>query len=172
MQYRTRRQTFIGLGISFFLSALCLGGWVLLSNQDGEITLVIKAGCIFLGGLLILIYFLSFNTKRNKYKRIGQCIPGRIIGADMVYGRHESSYHLMISFYDNGEKVLYTEAYKGDPRFRLKSLRCNVYKWKDKYIEADFDCLAKREMPQGLLIPVQKRKSVNFWEVGKVKEVL
>ena len=171
MRYITIRQSNIGLGFLFFLSALCLGYGQLLMNRDNEIMPKVKAACIFIVGIMIFVYFLSYNVKRNMYKKLGKCIPGRIVGADVVWGRHENSYHLKISFYDDGEKMLYTEAYKGHPGSKLKSSSCNIYKWKGRYIEADFDLKSKREVHQGLTIPIQKRKSVSLWEIGKVKEV-
>lgn len=167
----TKRQSNIGIGFHCLLSTLCFGGWVLLTREEDDHFAVVKAVIIFLVGILSLIYFLTYNVKRNMYKKLGKCIPGRIVGADVVWGRHENSYHLKISFYDDGEKMLYTEAYKGHPGSKLKSSSCNIYKWKGRYIEADFDLKSKREVHQGLTIPIQKRKSVSLWEIGKVKEV-
>ncbi len=90
---------------------------------------------------------------------------------ESVYSRPEYSYHLMVSFNDNGEKILYTEAYKGYPSSRLKSANCNVYKWKGKYIEADFDLKSTYETHQSVMIPIQKRKINSPWKVGRAKEV-
>ena len=63
---------------------------------------------------------------------------------------------MKISFYDNGEKVKYTEGYAGNPNSKHKSCICNIYKWKGKYIEADFDVLEKKEKPNNLNIPISK----------------
>lgn len=171
MTYMTKRQSNIGIGFLCLLSTFCFGGWVLLAREEDDHFAVVKAVIIFLVGILSLIFFLTYNVKRSIFKRHGKCIPGKIIGAESVYGRYENSCHLMISFYDNGEKVLYTEAYKGYPSSRLKSTNCNVYKWKGKYIEADLDLKSKKEIYQRLMIPIQERKKNSPWKVGKVKEV-
>ena len=59
----------------------------------------------------------------------------------------------------------YTEGYVGNPNYKLKNISCAVYKWKDKYIEADFNVLDKKEKPHYLEIPISKYK--HFRRKGK-----
>lgn len=100
----------------------------------------------------------------------GICIPGSIISAErIVGGKRKRAYFLNIQFFDGVYKIRYTEAYFGDPNDILKNRRCNIYKWKGKYIEADFNTLDKEETPDGI-IPIKLIWSYPFFRVGKVED--
>ena len=132
-------------------------GIMMLQNMTADdISTLVLALCCILTGALLLAYFLTYDVKRNKFKQNGECIPGRIIGAQEVVSRRGVTYYLLIAFNDNGTKIRYTEGYKGDPNLKLRSRDCNIYKLNGKYIEADFQALGKDEWAQALNIPVEK----------------
>ena len=83
-------------------------------------------------------YSVSGNSKRKHFKKMGQCFPGYIIEAESRgIPAGDGTFYLLISFEDNGKKIKYSEAYSGDPNVYLQSRNCNIYKYKNKYIEAD-----------------------------------
>ena len=74
-----------------------------------------------------MFYCLSYNAKRNYYKKHGECFIGYIVGADLLIGgRGIYSYHLKVQFRENNrKKILLTEAYIGDPNNILKKRNCH-----------------------------------------------
>ena len=131
---------------------------MIMHRDEGEIYPYIIAVCFWLAGILVLLYYLTYDVKRNRFKKFGECFPGQIIGADVfMEGRGEWTYCLLISFYDEGDLVRYTEGYKGNPNQKLKSCECKIYKMNGKYIEADLKGLDKGEKPHDLKIPVKMR---------------
>ncbi|MBR1470236.1 MAG: hypothetical protein IJ600_01180 [Lachnospiraceae bacterium] len=168
MKYKTARQTGIIYTFIFFLFCIGIGLYVIMGAEEGEIYPYIFALCTWLIGILLLVYSLSYDLKRNSFKENGICIPGRIIGAERVVSG-DATYFLKILFYDEGERIWYTHGYTGNPNKILKECKCNIYKWKGKYIEADFNTLDKEEIPLQI-IPIKLIWSYPFFRIGKVKE--
>jgi hypothetical protein len=135
---------------------MCLG--IILSKSFGEYYSAYTEIAFVLLGLSVFGYYITYDLKRNVYKKNGECFQGHIIGADVIIsGRGEWTYYLKISFFDDGEKIKYTEGYEGNPNKKLKNCECNIYKWRGKYIESDFKTLEKKEKPVNLKIPINKR---------------
>ena len=157
MKYKTQRQAKVGVSLIFLIICVCMCIGIALSKSSGEYYPAYAEICVGLLGAIVFGYYITYDVKRNIYKKKGECFRGHIIGADvLVSGRGKWTYYLKISFYDNGEKVKYTEGYAGNPNSKLKSCICNIYKWKGKYIEADFDVLEKKEKPNNLNVPISK----------------
>ena len=157
MKYKTQRQSKIGISLFFLIICLCLCFGIALSKSWGEYYPVYAEAGIALLGIIVFGYHITYNVKRNIYKKKGECFQGYIIGADvLVNGRGEWTYYLKISFYDNGKKIKYTEGYAGDPNKKLKNCKCNIYKWRGKYIESDLMTLEQKAMPTNLKIPISK----------------
>lgn len=155
MKYKTKRQAQIGFSIYFLIGSMC-GFWgIVLSRSMGDYYPPYAEACVGLLGLFVFVYYITYDVKRNIYKKKGERFQGHIIGADeLISGRGKSTYYLKISFYDNGKKIKYTEGYAGNPNKKLKSYECYIYKWKGKYIEGDFVALGKTDKPVNLKIPI------------------
>lgn len=167
MKYKTVRQDSI-LGSFAFLIALAIFLWA--ASIAKSTVYIIITGCAFLAGLLVFIYTITYNVKRKYFKKHGKCIPGKIVAADKVFARMGHEYYFKVEFFDDGEKILYTEGYKGNPFFLLKDMECNVYKFNGKYVEADFHLREKPEDCRKPPIPVNNRDPVSLREIGKVTE--
>ena len=156
-KYKTRRQdnTYVG-AISSILCLFCC----IIYGVDSKIDdLYIFCLLVLMGILCVFwfIYSITYNTKRQIFKKKGECILGYIVGAEEeLTGRGLNTYYLFISFYDGCEKIKYTEGYVGNPNHYLKSRRCHIYKYKDKYIEADFISAEKSLNSCILDIPISK----------------
>lgn len=157
MKYKTQRQSKVGISFFFLMLSVCMCIGIVSSRRVGEYYPAYAEICVGLLGASVFGYYSTYDVKRNIYKKRGECFRGHIIGADVLMsGRGEWTYYLKISFYDNGDKVKYTEGYAGNPNSKLKSCVCNIYKWKGKYIEGDFIALEKKESPINLKIPISK----------------
>ena len=114
------------------------------------------APCAWLLGIIPFVYCLSYDAKRNAYKKKGICIQGHIIGTYKVSNRRGAgTYYLKICFWDNGKKIMHTEGYVDNPNFMLSASSCNIYKWRGKYIEADLNTL-ENEKSHKLEIPIEE----------------
>ncbi|MCR5108309.1 MAG: hypothetical protein K6B28_09115 [Lachnospiraceae bacterium] len=120
---------------------------------------------------LPLVYCLSYSNKLEAFKANGICIPGHIIGAyEQHPGRGPSIYYLKIAFFEDGDKVLCTQGYYKDPNFILADTKCNVYKWKGKYLEADFNTICIGEKPKNLKIYAGSTGPFFSFKIGKVTD--
>lgn len=172
MKYKTARQNHIVISFFFMLFCICLGIPILKYRTVGDISYYIVAMSIFLTGILFFIHSVTYDRKRNIYKKNGISIPGNIISAERMLGTEKTKkYFLKIQFYDEGNKIRYTEAYVGNPNTILKNCNCNIYKWKGKYIEADFNILDKENKTTEEIIPIKIIFGYPFGKVDKVKEV-
>ena len=122
---------------------------------------------IFLVGATPFGKFVVCETKRENCKKYGKCIPGHIT---MAYQFNIDRYSLLISFFDDREKLLVTELYTRNPNYILKDCNCNVYKWKGTYVEDDFNSCGDDDMGQILQIPICD-EALPSREIGKAKEV-
>lgn len=162
MKYKTRREYHKGLSIICLLFGICgfgIAGLCILTYAGESDDLTIRMGiCSAIIGIGIFIYCWTCNVKRNRIKKKGERYEANIIGAEwLLNGRGEDTYYLLISFYENGErKIRYTEGYVGSPNYKLKSTKCEIYRWKNKYIETEFEVLDKKENPVQLNIPITK----------------
>ncbi|MCR4806587.1 MAG: hypothetical protein K5857_02815 [Lachnospiraceae bacterium] len=113
---------------------------------------------IFIMAIAHLAYCFSGDFKRKRYKKYGTKFEGYIDSARKSKGgRGYDRYYLNISFNDGGRKTRRTEAYIEDPCKVLRSRECSVYKYRGKYIEADFQPAEKGS--KGCLdIPVSDHK--------------
>ena len=157
MKYKTQRQAKVGVSLFFLIICLCMCMGIMISKSWGERYPAYAEVSIGLLGMVVFGYHITYNVKRNIYKKKGECFKGYIIGADvLVSGRGEWTYYLKISFFDDGKKIKYTEGYAGNPNKKLKNCECNIYKFRGKYIESDFKTLEKKEKPANLKIPINK----------------
>lgn len=126
--------------------------------------------CVWAAFALPLVYCLSYSKKLKTFKQNGICIPGCIIG---VYEQISSSapnvYYLKIVFFEDGDKELCSQGYYKDPNRTLADTKCNVYKWKGKYLEADFNTLCKGDHPKVKIDPYTLGPFFSF-KIGKVTE--
>lgn len=153
MKYKTVREankgyTIIGLVIGsfgLFVAILCVFAY---KGENNNTNIVMNLILAFIG-IGSFVNSWTCNLKRNKMKRHGEKFKARIIGAQCLFNaRDEDTFFLLIEFYENGEKkIRYTEGYYGNPNHYLRSAACEVYKWKNKYIETGFDVLDKKEKP-------------------------
>ena len=162
LKYKTKRQACIWVAVWILIACLCWFISIVYGRNRNEYFIPGIEYFILLFGIGVLTYFLTYDVKRNHFIKCGECIPGCITGAECeVNGRGEWTYYLLISFYDNGQKIKFTEGYVGDPNDKLKSCECNIYKWNGKYIEADLQPLEREQMPVKLNIPVNKYRGKN-----------
>ena len=148
----------IGILILIALGVLVkvYNSWVNPARSFSKSSLVFLA-MISIMAIAHLAYCFSGDFKRDRYKRYGTRFKGYIDSARMSRGgRGYNRYYLNISFDDGGRKIRHTEAYVVDPRKALKSRECSVYKYKGKYIEADF-MPAQKGSKGWLDIPVSGR---------------
>ncbi|MBO6207589.1 MAG: hypothetical protein J6O73_11680 [Lachnospiraceae bacterium] len=159
---------------SFFvmLLSIWLGVQIIRFRTEGDISYYIVAIALFSIGILYFVYSLVGVFRHNVYKKYGLCIPGRIIGAERILGRKNGRYFLKIQFFDEVMKIRYTEAYLGNPNHILQDCFCNIYKWRGKYIESDFNTLNEKEESFVEIIPIKAIWSYPFFKVGRVKEIL
>lgn len=120
---------------------------------------------------LPLVYCMTYSKKLRNFKENGIRIPGHIIGAyRQIAGRGVHIYYLKIAFFEDGDKVLCTQGYYKDPNSTLADTKCNVYKWKGKYLEADFNTLRKGEKPKDLKIYPGSTGPFFSFKIGKVTD--
>lgn len=146
------------MGVALCILIICMGFCAEIMPSKAEEKYYPKFAAISIGlfGIAVFGYYITYDEKRNIYKK-GERFQGYIIGADeFMSGRGDWTYYLKISFYDDGEKIKYTEGYAGNPNKKLKNREGNIYKWKGKYIESDFKTLDKKEKPVNLKIPISK----------------
>ena len=162
MKYKTRREYHKGLSIIcllFGIYGLGISGLCILTyaGESDDVPLCMGI-CTTIIGIGIFIYCWTCNFKRNRMKEKGKRYEANIIGAEwLLNGRGEDTYFLLISFHDNGErKIRYTEGYVGNPNYKLKNIGCEIYKWKNKYIETGFAVRDKNEKLGKLNIPITK----------------
>lgn len=172
MKYIPVRYTHVIL--SFFIMLFCirLGVPIIKFRTRGDISELIVAIGLFSFGILYFLYSLVCVIRRYVYKKNGTCIQGCIIGAERIMGQKRTgSYFLKILFFDEVKKVRYTEAYMGNPNDILQDCFCNIYKWKGKYIEADFNTLGEKQESFVEMIPVKVIWNYPFFKTGKVKDI-
>lgn len=152
-----QRQAKVGVALCILIICLGFCTEIISSKAEGMYYPKYAAVSIGLFGIAVFGYYITYNVKRNIFKKKGERFQGYIVGADeFVRGRGDWTYYLKISFYDDGEKIKYTEGYAGNPNKKLKNRECNIYKWRGKYIESDFTTLEKKEKPANLKIPISK----------------
>ena len=138
MKYKTRRQKNIyeAARLLFICINLCIVV-VLFLGKEVPALMYLQLP-IELLSICYLIYCLTYDIKRKRYKNNGECFQGYIIGAEeQYYDNGSNTFYLLISFDDNGKKIKYTEGYVGDPNLYLVSRMCSIYKYNGEYIEAD-----------------------------------
>lgn len=161
MKYKTKRERFKYISIIGLLIGLLGFGALFLScfvEEEAEDRFV-EVGTILPISIAVIIQFFycwTYDVRRNRMRKYGEKFEARIIGADCkINVKDEYTFYLMIQFFENGEKkIRYTEGYCGNPNLKLRSTSCNVYKWKNKYIEADLEALDKNEKPYNMRIPI------------------
>lgn len=88
--------------------------------------------------ILMVFVFWSFIKNDFQYKKIkkyGTKYEGRLILAE-----HSVRIYFIIEFMENGTlKKMYSHGYTSVPEEKLRSNKCSVYKYKNKYFEGDFD---------------------------------
>lgn len=144
--------------IAGYMFVASMFGQINEQNQDDYeyLFMSISIGILCIGWFL---YSISGNFKRNSFKKNGECFPGYIIGTEEICNSKGSDiYFLLISFDDNGKKIKYSEAYSGDPNVYLQSRSCNIYKYKNKYIEADLVSVDEITDTHYLDIPITEFK--------------
>ena len=170
MKYKTRREYHKGLSIICLLFGIYSFVVVILNvitysreSDNMDMRMSIFSTVMWVG---IFVYCWTCNFKRNRMKKRGKRYEANIIGAEwLLNGRGEDTYFLLISFHENGErKIRYTEGYVGNPNYKLKSTKCEIYKWKNKYIETGFEVRDKKEKSGKLNIPITKYR---FFEKKK-----
>ena len=125
--------------------------------NDHETPIYVGPGLLLLGIIIWGFCFYNADTRRrNRYKKHGECFPGVIVGADrQSIPRGKDEYFLIIEFEENGEKkIKYTQGYSGNPIDYLQSCKCNIYKWRGRYIEADLQVKQSRKQVIELRIPI------------------
>jgi len=154
IRYKTRRQANIFIS-GFFMALLCVyGGAVLIDGSELCLPGYIVP-FIWLLGIAPFMYCITYNLKRNAFKKKGVRKTGKIIGYNLIpRGRMGEDYCLKIQFYENEKKVFVTEPYIADPNEKLANTSCYIYNYNGKYIEADLNTLKKGEKPRGLNIPI------------------
>ena len=154
--YKQKDATMSGFFSIFFLCCwcgICFSGQELFETKFPYVIQILVA-LLCVGWFA---YTATYNSKRIKYKERGQKLNGYILEAERKeMGRGGSQYFLLIAFHDNGSKIKYSEGYADNPNDYLKSRRCSIYKYKDKYIEADFICADDSESSGRLNIPISK----------------
>ena len=169
-KYKTVRQSYIGFTIIFFVG--CVFAGIVVMTDDLNVYPIILAPFSWIIGLIPLVYCLSYNTKRIRYKKKGVCISGYIIGAYRTYSyRGSQRYYLKIKFSDDGNKVLCTEGYVGDPNDFLSNCKCNIYKLGNSYIEADINTIRNGEKLTKKKIPIDLTYYFSHSEIGMVKDL-
>ncbi|MBO6207955.1 MAG: hypothetical protein J6N53_14050 [Lachnospiraceae bacterium] len=169
IKYKTRRQqaercapiAMVFILLAGYMFAAFLFGHMREQRQDYYEYLFMA---ISIGGLCIgwFFYSVSGNLKRNNFKKNGICFPGYIIGAEEICDSTGSgTFFLLILFDDNGKKIKYSEAYCGDPNIYLQSRSCNIYRYKNKYIEADLLHVEELTDKHYLNIPITKYKGLS-----------
>lgn len=176
MRYQTRRESFRFLSLYMFIIGMlyCVTQIVLRITQSvHEIdftTFLIKIITTSLLVSFFFIYCYSSRWKRRRFKNKGERFDGHIIGAEMeIRGRGVPSFYLKIEFIENGQKkILLSEGYAGDPSSKLRSLRCDIYKLHDKYIEANLDVRNRKEPIIEVHIPISKYRNSSRKKNGYV----
>ena len=65
---------------------------------------------------------------------------GKIVEAERMFGRGESTYYFFIEFYKNKRKLIRrTSGYMGNPHIYLENEECHIYEFMGKFIETDFN---------------------------------
>lgn len=163
MKYKTTRESRKNISLLvlllFGLPGIFCTLFILLIVDNAAINQASFLGLYM--GLLSILWFLDCFTgifKRKLFIKYGEKFKGNIIGAEnLVNGRGEDTYYLLISFYEGGiRKIRYTEGYEGSPNCKLKNTDCEIYKWHNKYIETGFNALDKKEESAHLNIPISK----------------
>ena len=167
MGYENKRLSRKGIFSCLFIIFVFMAIYLITRNEE-DVSSYIQALLVLLAGGGPLVYSSAYEKMRDYCKQYGERIPGRITS---VYRCNWDEYYLAISFFDGKEKRLITGVYTANPNFCLKDCNCNIYKWKDRYVEADFNSLSKDEQSQVLQIPVINRSSIPFKKSGKVEEV-
>lgn len=152
-------QKFLPVGVLFLgiLGFICM-------LQIGH---VVRAILIILVGAAPFVNLVICETKRENCKKHGACLSGQIT---MAYKLNIDRYCLVISFFDEVEKQLVSEIYTRNPNYFLKDCNCKIYKWKETYVESDFNTRDEVDMSLILQIPICD-ESLPLRKIGKVKAV-
>lgn len=131
-------------GIIFFMIILLIASsyYTYKGIINGNNILAIKEDpkyfLLWFFAILMVFIFWSFIKYDFQYKRIkknGTKYEGRIILAE-----HSVRIYFIIEFMENGVlKKMYSHGYTSVPEEKLRSNKCSVYKYKNKYFEGDFD---------------------------------
>ena len=98
--------------------------------------------------LVILISFpyiiyrlLRYDVRAYVFKKKGIPFKGEVIAQTPLYGGERGQQiNLIIEFFEEGnKKKFYSQNYASNPNGILKSSYCMIYKYKNKYIENDFE---------------------------------
>lgn len=114
---------------------------------------------MIIGGVIIIIWFVRNDFRIRKYRKQGKKYIGRIIAANSLYNARVNRIYLIIEFIEDGaKKKLLSQSYANLPNENLKSVNCSIYKYKNKYLECDFDVREKETDPK-ISIPYFKKKA-------------
>ena len=118
IKYITLKKYFFWIfGIPYtgmLISVILLRGSIL--TEDYTI------GVVFLISSLFILHCAAYDFKKWLYKKFGKMYNGKIVEAERMFGRGESTYYFFIEFYKNKRKFIRrTGGYMGSPHIYLEN---------------------------------------------------
>ncbi len=134
--YYTKKYFFWIFGIPYttgMLIPVILLRWSILTDDY-------TIGVFFLISSLFILHCAAYDLKKWLYKKFGKMYNGKIVEAERMFGRGESTYYFFIEFYKNKRKLIRrTSGYMGNPHIYLENEECHIYEFMGKFIETDFN---------------------------------
>lgn len=142
LKYRTRRESFKWFSIIGLIVGIYAGIVFILKCMETslDISMVLLSATLCIFGIGVWGYCWAFEIKKKLFYKNGKKYDGNIISAEeLLNGRGDNTYYLVIEFSDGHKKMLRkTKGYVGNPNNRLINKSCSIYEWKGKYLEGDF----------------------------------